>query len=52
MPHSTPVPAEIVRKWQEIVDQAVTPMLQQALDCKSDLPTLLQKAKATIQDMM
>jgi ABC-type glycerol-3-phosphate transport system substrate-binding protein len=42
----------MVAKWQEIVDQAVTPMLQQALDCKSDLPTLLQKAKATIQDMM
>jgi ABC-type glycerol-3-phosphate transport system substrate-binding protein len=42
----------MVTKWQEIVDQAVTPMLQQALDCKSDLPSLLKKAKATIEDMM
>ena len=39
----------MVAKWQEIVDQAVTPMLQQALSCKEDLPALLQKAKATIE---
>ena len=42
----------LVAKWQEIVDQAVTPMLQQALTCKADLPALLKAAKATIQDIL
>jgi len=42
----------LVPQWQEIVDQAVTPMLQQALTCKADLPTLLKNAKATIQGIL
>ena len=42
----------LVAKWQEIVDQAVTPMLQQALTCKADLPGLLKSAKTTIEGIL
>jgi ABC-type glycerol-3-phosphate transport system substrate-binding protein len=42
----------LVAEWQEIVDQAVTPMLQEALACGADLPGLLAGAKATIQDIL
>ncbi|MBX7134991.1 MAG: sugar ABC transporter substrate-binding protein [Fimbriimonadaceae bacterium] len=42
----------LVTQWQEIVDQAVTPMLQQALSCKADLPALLKTAKTTIEGML
>lgn len=39
----------MVAKWQEVVDEGVTPMLQKALTCKADLPSLLKEAKATIE---
>lgn len=42
----------LVAEWQEIVDQAVTPMLQDALACNSDLGALLADAKATIEDIL
>lgn len=42
----------LVTQWQEIVDQAVTPMLQQALSCNADLSGLLKTAKATIEDIL
>jgi len=42
----------LVAQWQEIVDQAVTPMLQQALSCKADLPGLLKTAKTTIEGIL
>ena len=42
----------LVAQWQEIVDQAVTPMLQQALSCKADLPGLLTTAKSTIEGIL
>jgi ABC-type glycerol-3-phosphate transport system substrate-binding protein len=42
----------MVAEWQEIVDQAVTPMLQEALACSADLPGLLADAKATIEDIL
>jgi ABC-type glycerol-3-phosphate transport system substrate-binding protein len=42
----------LVAEWQEIVDQAVTPMLQQALSCKADLPGLLTTAKTTIEGIL
>jgi ABC-type glycerol-3-phosphate transport system substrate-binding protein len=42
----------LVAEWQEIVDQAVTPMLQEALACNADLPALLKNAKVTIEDML
>ena len=42
----------LVAEWQEIVDQAVTPLLQEALACNADLPGLLAEAKATIEDIL
>jgi ABC-type glycerol-3-phosphate transport system substrate-binding protein len=42
----------LVEQWQEIVDQAVTPMLQEALGCEADLAGLLADAKATIEDIL
>lgn len=42
----------LVAEWQEIVDQAVTPMLQEALACNADLPGLLAEAKVTIEDIL
>lgn len=42
----------LVEQWQEIVDQAVTPMLQEALGCEADLAGLLAEAKATIEDIL
>jgi ABC-type glycerol-3-phosphate transport system substrate-binding protein len=42
----------LVAEWQEIVDQAVTPMLQDALGCGADLAALLADAKATIEDIL
>lgn len=42
----------MVKKWQEIVDQAVTPMLQEALSCNADLQGVLNEAKETIEDIL
>jgi ABC-type glycerol-3-phosphate transport system substrate-binding protein len=42
----------LVEQWQEIVDQAVTPMLQEALGCEADLAGLLADAKTTIEDIL
>ena len=42
----------MVEEWQEIVDEAVTPMLQQALTCEDDLQELLDEAKDTIEDIL
>ena len=39
----------MVANWQEIVDEAVVPMLQEALACKADLPKLLADTKAKIE---
>jgi ABC-type glycerol-3-phosphate transport system substrate-binding protein len=42
----------LTAKWQEIVDQAVTPMLQDALGCEADTGDLLAEAKAIIEDIL
>ena len=42
----------LVEEWQEIVDEAVTPMLQQALTCEGDPQQLLDEAKDTIEDIL
>ena len=42
----------LTAKWQEIVDQAVTPMLQDALGCEADIGELLAEAKAIIEDIL
>lgn len=39
-------------EWQEIVDEAITPMLQEALTCKADLPALLADTRTTIEDIL
>ena len=42
----------LTAKWQEIVDQAVTPTLQDALGCEADTGELLAEAKAIIEDIL
>ncbi len=39
-------------KYQEIVDEAVLPALQQALTCKADIGQVLTEAKETIEDIL
>ena len=38
--------------YQELVDEAFLPALQEALTCKADLPAVLAKAKATMEDIV
>lgn len=42
----------INEKYQEIVDEAVLPALQQALTCKADIAEVLEEAKETIEDIL
>lgn len=39
-------------KYQEIVDEAVLPALQQALTCKADIGEVLTEARETIEDIL
>ncbi|CAN7593151.1 sugar ABC transporter substrate-binding protein [Pararhizobium sp. LjRoot235] len=39
-------------KYQEIVDEAVLPAVQQALTCKADVGEVLTEAKETIEDIL
>lgn len=39
-------------KYQEIVDEAVLPALQQALTCKADISEVLTEARETIEDIL
>lgn len=39
-------------KYQEIVDEAVLPAVQQALSCKEDIGEILTEAKETIEDIL
>ncbi len=42
----------INEKYQEIVDEAVLPALQQALTCKADIGEVLTEARETIEDIL
>ncbi|OAP35066.1 sugar ABC transporter substrate-binding protein [Sinorhizobium glycinis] len=42
----------INEKYQEIVDEAVLPAVQQALTCKADVGEVLTEAKETIEDIL
>lgn len=42
----------INEKYQEIVDEAVLPAMQQALTCKADVGEVLTEAKETIEDIL
>lgn len=42
----------INEKYQEIVDEAVLPAIQQALTCKADIGEVLTEAKETIEDIL
>ncbi|MCA1490600.1 sugar ABC transporter substrate-binding protein [Ensifer sp. NBAIM29] len=42
----------INEKYQEIVDEAVLPAVQQALTCKADVGEVLTDAKETIEDIL
>ncbi|MBX4939083.1 ABC transporter substrate-binding protein [Rhizobium binae] len=42
----------INEKYQEIVDEAVLPAVQQALTCKADVGGVLTEAKETIEDIL
>lgn len=42
----------INEKYQEIVDEAVLPALQEALTCKADVQDVLNEAKETIEDIL
>ncbi|MBA1347039.1 sugar ABC transporter substrate-binding protein [Rhizobium sp. WYCCWR 11146] len=42
----------INEKYQEIVDEAVLPAIQQALTCQADIGEVLTEAKETIEDIL
>ncbi|WP_434730360.1 ABC transporter substrate-binding protein [Rhizobium binae] len=42
----------INEKYQEIIDEAVLPSVQQALTCKADVGGVLTEAKETIEDIL
>ncbi|MBX4951317.1 sugar ABC transporter substrate-binding protein [Rhizobium binae] len=42
----------INEKYQEIIDEAVLPAVQQALTCKADVGGVLTEAKETIEDIL